>query len=150
MPAARNPRILLAAGLVVIALVLLVVILPSAGGGDDAAPRIVRAPLTLEQYTRPDTGASELLISLPATQLNTLETTGGETSVLLRCVDGGGGQAIREPTGWPMLEEAGYPTPHLHRPAQQRVLSTIRSCRLTGPNIDFAGSVPGRLPVADL
>jgi hypothetical protein len=35
--------------------------------------------------------------------------------------------------------------PHLHQPALAAVLADVRSCRLTGPGIDFAGHVRGWL-----
>jgi hypothetical protein len=47
-----------------------------------------------------------------------------------------------------MMEEFGYPFPHLHVPVGPQLLDTIRRCRLTGPGIDFEGRVPGRLPLA--
>ena len=109
---------------------------------------VVRASLTLEQFKRPDGGGAELLISLPEAGLNSPEATGGETSVLLRCFDERGAVAIRVPTAWPLLEEIGYPLPHIHHLADQRLLNSIRRCRLTGPGVDYEGRVRGRLPVA--
>lgn len=133
-------------GLAVVAIALLV-----AGGSDDAPDtpvRAARSQLTLERFVLPTTGQPELLISLPDQRLNTLETTGGATSVLLRCVDGAGAVKIRQQTEWPLLEEEGYPLPHIHQPLQPDVLNAVRSCRLTGTGIDFAGRTPGRVPAA--
>ncbi len=149
MPPVKNPRVLLAAGLSLVALAVAVVLLVAGSRREEEKPlRTVRATLTLEQFARPDTGATELLISLRETRLNTLDQTGGEKSVLLRCVDKGGAVLIRRPTEWPLLEETGYPYPHIHQLANQRVLDGVRGCRLTGPGIDFAGRVPGPLPPA--
>ena len=151
----RNPRVLAAAALVLGLLVAAVVLL--SGGGD--APRrdgggsgraalpVVRASLTLVEADRPDTGP-ELLISLPKARLNTARATGGSRSVTLTCFVATGAKAFSVPQPWPMMEELGYPLPHLHVPVGQRLLDTIRHCRLTGPGIDLEGRVPGRLPRA--
>ncbi len=136
---------LIAAGLLVAAALLV-------GCGSDEEKekplRTVRAELTLEQFARPDTGETELLISLRNTRLNRPQTTAGAKLVRLRCFDKSGDVAIRQRTAWPLAEEPGYPYPHIHQLANQRVLNGIRACRLTGPGIDFKGEVPGRLPVA--
>lgn len=145
----RNPRALLAAGVVVVAVVAGVVLLMVTGGDSDGEaegpPRPVRAALTLEQFTRPDTGEPELLVSLATPQLNTLETTGGESVVRLACSDAAGATIIRRPTEWPLEEEVGF-LPHIHQPASRKQLDGIRACTLTGPGIDFEGRVAGRLP----
>ena len=154
----RNPRLLVAAGVVLVAVALGVVLLAGSDGdapvGDDRPAatqteplRTVTATLTLEQAVRPDTGGRELLVSVPGPQFNTPELTRGAPLVALRCFDRGGTLVIDQPVDWPLEEEAGYP-PHIHRPAPRRELDVIRRCRLTAPGIDFEGSVPGRLPVA--
>jgi hypothetical protein len=166
-----NPRVLLAAAVVVTAAVLAAVLLPGAGGGSpgnnttastgkttgqgvssanpgvDPPLHIVHAKLTLEQFKRLDTGKRELLVSLPGSQLNSEDLTGGTAVVWLRCFDGSGTMIVRQPYDWPLLEEAGYP-PHMHQPATARMLRTVRNCRLTGPGIRFEGRVTGRLPTA--
>ena len=150
MPLMKGPRLLIAAGVALVVVVVAVVAL-TAGGSDDGGdepPRMVRSKLTLEQFVQPDTGAAELLITLPDKRLNSPDTTGGEKSVLLRCADERGREAIRTKTMWPLLEEYGYPLPHIHQLARQRVIDTIRSCRLTGTGIDFTGRVSGRPPRA--
>lgn len=137
-----------------IAAAVLVAVVGACGSDEekDKPLRTVRAELILEQFVRPDTGAKELLISLPQgkTRLNRAETTGGAKLVRLRCLDKNGKEAISERTAWPLQEEAGYPYPHIHQLADQRVLNRIRACRLTGPGIDFKGEVPGRPPAASL
>lgn len=147
----RSPRALLAAGVVAVTVVAGVVLLTVVGGdwGDDSEgpQRPVRAALTLEQFDRPDTGERELLVSLSAPRLNTLEVTGGERVVLLRCSDDTGATIIRRPSAWPLLEEDGF-LPHVHQPARRQQLDSIRACTLTGPGIDFEGRVAGRLPRA--
>ena len=110
--------------------------------------RTVRSELTLERAVLPTTGQpEELVVSLPEQRLNVPETTGGETRVLLRCVDKGGAEKLRQMVRWPLLEEPGYP-PHIHQPVRPDVLESVRSCRLTGTGIDFEGRVPGRVPMA--
>jgi hypothetical protein len=146
----RNPRVLLAAALLLGLLVAGVVLLTS--GGDtrpahNAPLPVVRSSLTLQQRDTPDSGP-ELLISLPEARLNSRKTTGGDTSVALTCFSAGGARAFRVPQPWPMMEEFGYPLPHLHVPVGPQLLETIRRCRLTGPGIDLEGQVPGRLPRA--
>lgn len=156
MPRVKNTRVLLAAGLLGIGLAVAIVLLAIGGEGgggkskDGAARplRAVRAKLTLERFRPPETGVPELLVNLTDTRLNTPDTTGGATSVLLRCVDKSGAEAIRQATPWPLLEEGGYPFPHIHQPALARVLKNVRGCRLTGPGINFEGSVQGPPPVA--
>ena len=147
----RNPRVLVAVAVAVVAVVVVAIVLAT-GGSDEpeaakppAAPvRTVRGPITLERVVlRP--GAEELVVSLPDEQLNTPQTTGGATSVLLRCVDEAGSEAIRQRHPWPLEVEYGYP-PHVHQPAKARVLAELRSCRLTGPGIDFAGDAPPAQP----
>jgi hypothetical protein len=151
MPRVKNPRVLLAVGFAVAALVVVVVLAVGGSGEDDAEPlRTTRAPLTLERYTLPDTGATELLISLREQGLNTPERTGGATSVALRCSSADGTVKFRTRTMWPLLEETGYPFPHIHQPAGRKLLRSIRACRLTGPGIDFEGTVPGPPPPAAL
>ena len=148
----RNPRALLAAGVLVMAVVAGVVLLTVAGGDSDGEgegpPRPVRASLTLEQFARLDTGEPELLVSLATPQLNTLDTTGGETVVLLRCSDSAGATIIRQPAEWPLEEEVGF-LPHIHQPASREQLDSVRACTLTGPGIAFEGRVAGRLPQAE-
>lgn len=144
----KNPRVVFGAVVLVVALAVGAVVIIVAGGsegGGDKPVRTVRAQLTLERSVRPDTGQAELLVSLPEERLNTLETTGGETSVLLRCFDRPGAETIRQQTEWPLLEEVGFP-PHIHQPVRPQVLDRVRGCRLTGSGIDFAGRVAGRAP----
>ncbi len=117
--------------------------------GDGAeARRVMRAELTLEQFVHPDTGGIELVVSLREARLNTPDVTGGETSVMLRCVDENREVVIGRRTEWPLLEEYGYPFPHIHQPLAPGPLGRIRACRLMGPGLDFEGRVSGRLPVA--
>ncbi len=118
----------------------------SDGGGGPAG--VARASLKLERAVLPETGRPELLVSLPEERLNTLATTGGRTSVLLRCVDRGGAVTVRQRHPWPLLEEVGYP-PHVHQPALPKVLAALGGCRMVGNRIDFAGRVPrGGLPAS--
>ncbi|MGH3992833.1 MAG: hypothetical protein ACRDSN_10275, partial [Pseudonocardiaceae bacterium] len=63
----------------------------------------------------------------------------------LRCVDRSGRVTIRQRHKWPLVEETGY-APHIHQPAVPEVLDGLRSCRITGPGVAFAGRVAGRLP----
>ncbi len=57
--------------------------------------RTVRSELTLERAVLPTTGQpEELVVSLPEQRLNVPGTTGGETTVLLRCVDEGGAEKL--------------------------------------------------------
>ena len=151
---ARNPRILFAAAAVAAAAAAGVALAVATGGSDDEEPggataaRVVRAQLALERFRRPDTGEFELLVSLTQPRLNTLDVTGGAQAVLLRCVDLAGAEAVAQQIQWPLLEEAGYP-PHAHQPLDRRVVGRIRSCRMTGPGIDFRGRVPGPPPVSE-
>jgi hypothetical protein len=146
----RNPRVLLAVALVLGLLVAGVVVLTSGNGTRPASDKplpVVRSSITLAQRDAPATGP-ELLISLPTGRLNSRRTTGGRTTVSLTCFESSGAKAFTVPQPWPMMEEFGYPLPHLHVPVGPQLLETIRRCRLTGPGIDLEGHVPGRLPRA--
>lgn len=144
----RNPRALFAACIVVVAVVAAIVLLPRDADDSAATPdvplRVVRAQLALEAFVRPDTGERELLVSLAVPQLNRLDVTGGARLVSLLCTDRSGATPVRRPVDWPLLEEPGF-APHIHQPASRRLLDSIRSCRLTGPGIDFEGRVSKRL-----
>ena len=158
----RNPRVLIAAAVLAVLVVVAVVAFVaggSDGGTDRAGPaeaerpaepaRTVRSALTLERAVLPTTGQpEELVVSLPEERLNVPETTGGEPTVLLRCVDEEGAENLRQTVSWPLLEEPGFP-PHIHQAIRPDVLDGVRGCRLTGPGIDFGGRVPGRVPSAE-
>jgi len=161
----KSSRVLIAVAALAVSGVLAVVIFVVGGsdgatGGTDnegttgaerpaEALPAVRSELTLERAIVPTTGQpEELVVSLPAQRLNALETTGGATRVLLRCVEASGAETLREAVAWPLLEEAGFP-PHIHQPIRPDVLDGVRGCRLTGPGIDFEGRVPGRVPSAE-
>jgi hypothetical protein len=150
MPPVINPRVLLAVGIAVGALVTAGAVLALGGSdGDESKPLpVARAPLTLEQFTRPDTEATELLISLHDKRLNTPEQTGGAKSVRLRCLDKDGAVKVNARTPWPLLEEYGYPYPHIHQLLELSLLRSIRACRLTGPGIALTGRLPGFPPPA--
>lgn len=108
-----NPRVLVAVAVAAVLAVLAVVFV--AGNPEDATDstartaepvRTVRSELTLERFVLPTAGMpEELLVSLPEQRLNVPATTGGETTVLLRCVDEGGTEKLRQRVGWPLLEE---------------------------------------------
>lgn len=143
-----NPRVLLAAGVALIALVIVVGLSLTSGGSSDErdrTPRIVRGELTLEKFTAPGATQPELLVSLADPELNTLDVTGGERVVSLRCFDDSGSVVIRRVADWPLLEEPGY-LPHIHQPANRRLLQSVRACRLTGPGIDFEGQLAAGAP----
>jgi hypothetical protein len=156
-PDVRNPRIALAAGTLgaIVVATVVVVALGGSGGSDGGgsgkrpnaptAPlHVVKADLSL-QWVRPEPDYDELVVSLTVPRLNTLRTTGGARTVLLQCFDAHGIRSVRQQHPWPLPPEAGYPLPHLHQPALAAVLANVRSCRLSGPGIDFAGHVRGRL-----
>ena len=153
-----HPRILLAGGVALTPVVVGIVLATSGTDGSDRtrparpaageAPvqrpvRTVRAKLTLERAeVQPD--YDELLVSLPDERLNSLETSGGATSVSLTCVGREGEISVRQRHPWPLVVEEGYP-PHIHQPARPDTLAGLRRCRLTGPGIDFVGRVGRRL-----
>lgn len=145
----RNPRVLFAAGVVLAAggAGVLALSLGGVSGDDevDRPPRVVRAQLTLERFVVPDATDPELLVSLSVPRLNTTDVTGGARTVTLRCLDASGATALTRPADWPLLEEAGFP-PHIHQPANRRLLDSIRTCRLTGPGIVFEGRLPDPEP----
>ena len=151
MPPMPNTRILVAVAVGLAAVAGLVIVLAAGSGGEDDAAdapvRTQRATLTLERAEHP-AGYEELIVSLPDERLNTPETTGGETSVLLTCADDRGRVTIRQPQPWPLQIEPGFP-PHAHQPAKEEVLDSLRRCTLTAQGIDFEGRVSGRLPMLE-
>lgn len=144
-----NPRVLLGAGIFLAALVVGIVVLVTGGSKDDSGDggnqRPVRAQLTLERAVDPEAGSPELIVSLREQRLNTLDTTDGEASVLLRCVNKRGGETVRQMHDWPLEEEVGF-SPHVHQPIRSEVLDDLRSCRMTGKTIYFTARVKGRIP----
>ena len=134
-----NARIVVAAAVGVAAVAGLVIVLAASSDRDDDAAdaplRTQRATLTLERAQHP-AGYEELIVSLPDDRLNTPQTTGGETSVLLTCADDRGRVTIRRPQPWPLPLEPGFP-PHAHQPAKQEVLDSLRRCSLTAKGMDF-------------
>jgi len=140
-----NPRILLAGGVLPVALTVVAVVANAGTGGDKGTDEPVRAKLTLERAAQPEAGYDEAVVSVPNQRLNSLDTTGGATSVLLRCLDRDGRVTVHQRHKWPLVEEDGYP-PHIHQPAAEKVLDSLRRCRLTGSGIDFSGSTAGALP----
>lgn len=145
-PAMRNPRILVAVGVLLVAVAVVVVLVAGGSGEDTDRPlRTTRAQLTLESAVQPESGYPELIVSLPEQRLNTLATSGGARSVLLRCVDKRGDQTIRQKHGWPLQEEVGF-FPHVHQPIQPQVLRDLGGCRMTGNGIQFTAQVNGRVP----
>jgi hypothetical protein len=124
-----------------------VLALSSSGSGKGKPLRTTHARLTLEAYGQPETGETELLISLHDKRLNTPDRTGGAKSVELQCSDAHSVK-FRTRTRWPLLEEYGYPYPHIHQLAGLQLLKSIRECRLTGPGISFEGRVHGPPPPA--
>jgi hypothetical protein len=144
-----HPRVMLAASVAVLAVAGGAFLLTHAGGpaAKKKASGVVRGKLTLERFTPPGSIRPELLVSLPGPRYNAPGVVRGTPIVWLRCTDALGRVVVRYPYDWPLLEEVGYP-PHIHHAADERLLRSVRRCRLTAPGIDFAGSVSGRLPVA--
>ena len=148
---ARNPRLLLAAGVAGAVLVgVALLVLAGSGSDDDTgdAKRVTRATLALERAIRADNGQQELLVSLPGPQLNTPDINHGSTVVGLRCADDSGADVIRRQVDWPLVEEAGFP-PHIHHPATPRTLERIRRCTLTGTGVAFSAATSRALPAPE-
>jgi hypothetical protein len=142
-----NPRVRIAVAVAAVVMIVVVGVVAAGGSGDDGPTGPAHTKLILERYLAP-TGQLELLVSMEDAELNTLETTGGETSVLLRCFNRSGAENVREKAEWPLVEEAGYPIPHLHQPLRPKVLNAVRDCRLTGHGIAFEGRSAGPVPDA--
>jgi hypothetical protein len=149
MPRVMNPRVLLAVGIAAAVVAAGAILAVGGSGGDEGKPLpVAHARLTLEEYTRPDTEATELLISLHDKRLNTPDQTGGKKSVRLRCLDKDGAMKVNTRTPWPLLEEYGYPYPHIHQLLELSLLRSIRECRLRGPGIALTGRLSGPPPPA--
>lgn len=76
------------------------------------------------------------------------EINNGESVVTLRCVDSSGATAVDRSVEWPLPEEEGF-APHIHEPAEEPVLDSIRGCTLKGAGIDFSAATSGPLPAPE-
>jgi hypothetical protein len=125
------------------ALILVVIAVPliawAASSGGDAAS------LSVERWTN-DVGAPELIISLGAQDLNTLETTNGKRTVRVECVGRDGDVVLDAEQRWPFVDgEPGYDSPHAHQVASREQLQRADRCRLRGTRVQLEASVKGAL-----
>jgi hypothetical protein len=126
------------------ALILVVIAAPliawaASSNGDE------QQSLTVERWTN-DAGASELIVSLGAKDLNTLETTSGSRTVRLECVGRDGQVVLDAEQRWPFVDdEPGYDSPHAHQAASREQLQRADRCRLRGTRVDLEASVKGAL-----
>lgn len=101
--------------------------------------------LSVERWTN-DAGTPELIISLGAQDLNTLETTNGSRTVRLECVGRDGQVVLDAEQRWPFVdEEPGYDSPHAHQAASREQLQRADRCRLRGTRVPLEASVTGAL-----
>lgn len=125
------------------ALILVVIAAPlvvwAAFSGGDAAR------LSVERWTN-DAGTPELIISLGAQDLNTLETTDGKRTVRVECVGRDGNLVLDAEQRWPFVDgEPGYDSPHAHQAASREQLQRADRCRLRGTRVQLEADVTGVL-----
>ncbi|MGH2450488.1 MAG: hypothetical protein ACRDGE_04300 [Candidatus Limnocylindria bacterium] len=125
------------------ALILVVIATPlvvwAAFSGGDAAS------LSVERWTN-DAGTPELIISLGAKDLNTLETTDGKRTVRVECVGRDGDLVLDAEQRWPFVDgEPGYDSPHAHQAASREQLQQADRCRLRGTRVHLEANVKGAL-----
>ena len=106
----------------------------SLGGEDDTE-------LAVDPY--PGTqGAGELVVSLPDEELNTPETSDGELTVGLECLDAEGEVLFRVEHRFPFTDtDEGTQLPHIHQPVSREQFVAAETCRLDGTDPALEGSV---------
>jgi hypothetical protein len=126
------------------ALILVIIATPliawaaSSNGGEQES-------LIVERWTN-DAGAPELIISLGAKDLNTLETTNGKRTVGVECVGRDGIVVLAAEQRWPFIDgEPGYDSPHAHQAASREQLQRADRCRLRGTRVRLEADVTGVL-----
>lgn len=119
--------------LLAVALPLMIVAVVGSGGGDDeedAGLRVERSPDLPELlvYLRPD--------------VNTPERTGGRRSVVVECLDGGGGVVTTQDEAWPFSDtDQNTLDPHAHVPVNPARINDVERCRVRPANPPLEGPV---------
>jgi len=135
MDQASRTRLVALAVLLAVATPLVIVAL--AGSGDEEGTPERPAALRVE---RTPGGPPEITIYIEDRSLNKPSTAGGDTSVVVECVDTEGRIVWKLPEAWPFTDtDQGSVDPHAHIGMDPAQIERIARCRLTGTDPPLAG-----------
>lgn len=119
--------------LLAVSVPLTIVAILGSGGGedeDDSALRVERSP-----------ELPEMLVFLTP-DANTPERAGGRATVVVECLDGGGGVVAREDERWPFTDTDGNTLdPHAHVPVNPARINDVERCRVRPADPPLEGPV---------
>lgn len=134
MDHASRTRLVALAVLLAVAIPLVIVAL--AGSGDDEGTTQRPAALRIERTP----GLDEIAIYLEERSLNKPSTAGGETSVVVECVDADGRVVWKLPEAWPFTDtDEGTIEPHAHIGMDPAQIERLVRCRLVGTDPPLEG-----------
>jgi hypothetical protein len=133
MESPARTRLVALVVLLAVAVSLTIVAAVGSGGGDDeedAGLRVERSP-----------DLPELLVYL-SPDVNTPERTGGRRSVVVECLDTGGGVVSRQDEAWPFRDtDQNTLDPHAHVPVDPARIDDIERCRVRPADPPLEGPV---------
>jgi hypothetical protein len=133
MESPARTRLVALVVLLAVAVPLTIVAAVGSGGGDDeedAGLRVERSP-----------DLPELLVYL-SPDVNTPERTGGRRSVVVECLDTGGGVVSRQDEAWPFRDtDQNTLDPHAHVPVDPARIDDIERCRVRPADPPLEGPV---------
>jgi hypothetical protein len=122
---------------VLLAVATPLVIVALAGSGDEEGTPERPAALRVE---RTPGGPPEITIYIEDRSLNKPSTAGGDTSVVVECVDTEGRIVWKLPEAWPFTDtDQGSVDPHAHIGMDPAQIERIARCRLAGTDPPLAG-----------
>ena len=134
MDQASRTRLVALAVLLAVAAPLVIVAL---AGSDDH--ETVERPAALRVERTPG-GLPEITIYIEDRSLNKPSTAGGDTSVVVECVDSDGRVVWKLPEAWPFTDtDEGTVDPHAHIGMDPAQIERIARCRLTGTDPPLEG-----------
>jgi hypothetical protein len=132
----RASRTRLVALAVLLAVAAPLVVLALADSGDEGS---AERPAALRVERTPG-GLSEITIYIEDRSLNKASTAGGDTSVVVECVDTEGRIVWKLPEAWPFTDtDDGTIDPHAHIGMDPAQIERIARCRITGTDPPLEG-----------
>jgi hypothetical protein len=134
MEKAARTRLVALAALLAVAAPLVIVVLANSGDEESA-----ERPAALRVERTPG-GLPEITIYIEDRSLNQPSTAGGDTSVVVECVDTEGRIVWKLPEAWPFTDtDRGSVDPHAHIGMEPAQIERIARCRLTGTDPPLEG-----------
>ena len=134
MDRASRTRLVALAVLLAVAAPLVIVALASSGDEQSA-----ERPAALRVQRTPG-DVPEITIYIEDRSLNKPSTAGGDTSVVVQCVDTEGRIVWKLPEAWPFSDtDSGSVDPHAHISMDAAQIERIARCRLTGTDPPLEG-----------